>query len=100
MFALNSSSWLLPRNIFTTIGLPLAVGLYSGSYTGTVVRGNWYKVCSVYLRIPVCFDKIGIMIPLEPVFPSWTSSECNISVRMDQPVCSDGVRIPHRYMCV
>ena len=46
MYVLDHSSPLLlaPRNVFTAIGLPLAVGLYSGSYTGDAARGQWYKV--------------------------------------------------------
>ncbi|KAJ3523236.1 hypothetical protein NM688_g8761 [Phlebia brevispora] len=46
MFILDPHSILLavPRNIVTAVGLPLAGGFYSGSYTGTVVRGKWYNV--------------------------------------------------------
>ncbi|KAI0773451.1 TspO/MBR-related protein [Irpex lacteus] len=49
MSILASSSWLLPlpRNVYTAIGLPLTVGLFSGSSTSKVVKGNWYKVQSV-----------------------------------------------------
>ncbi|KAI0702890.1 TspO/MBR-like protein [Cytidiella melzeri] len=45
MFILDHTSWLLPvpRNVFTAVGLPLAVGLFSGSRTREIVKGSWYK---------------------------------------------------------
>ncbi|KAI0347247.1 TspO/MBR-related protein [Trametopsis cervina] len=45
MFILDHTSWLLPlpRNVFTAIGLPLAVGMLSGSRTKDVVKGTWYN---------------------------------------------------------
>ena len=48
MFFLDPQSVLLvvPRNIVTAVGLPLAGGFFSGSYTGKVVRGKWYNVKS------------------------------------------------------
>lgn len=47
MFILDHSSLLLavPRNVFTAVGLPLVVGMYSGSYTEKAARGKWYNVC-------------------------------------------------------
>ena len=46
MFILDHSSLLLaaPRNVFTAIGLPLVVGMYSGSYTPKAANGKWYNV--------------------------------------------------------
>lgn len=46
MFIIHPDSVLLivPRNVVTAVGLPLACGFYSGSYTGAVVRGRWYNV--------------------------------------------------------
>jgi len=45
MFILDHSSLLLaaPRNVFTAVGLPLVVGMYSGSYTAKAARGKWYN---------------------------------------------------------
>ncbi|KIP10722.1 hypothetical protein PHLGIDRAFT_100874 [Phlebiopsis gigantea 11061_1 CR5-6] len=45
MFILDHSSLLLaaPRNVFTAIGLPLVVGMYSGSYTPKAANGKWYN---------------------------------------------------------
>lgn len=34
----------IPRNVYTAIGFPVALGLLSGSQTRNVVDGNWYKV--------------------------------------------------------
>lgn len=50
MFILDHSSLLLfaPRNVFTAVGLPLAIGMYSGSYTAKVTAGRWYKVCPLF----------------------------------------------------
>ncbi|KAH7921827.1 TspO/MBR-related protein [Leucogyrophana mollusca] len=33
----------IPRNSITAVGLPLALGLLSGSHTRRVVQGKWYK---------------------------------------------------------
>jgi hypothetical protein len=34
----------IPRNPVTALGLPLALGMLSGSGTAKVARGEWYKV--------------------------------------------------------
>ena len=34
----------IPRNVYTAIGVPVALGLLSGSQTRNVVNGTWYKV--------------------------------------------------------
>ena len=53
MFVLNPQSLLLvvPRNVVTAVGLPLAAGFYSGSHTREVVRGAWYNVRSGPLAV-------------------------------------------------
>ena len=47
MFVIDPHSILLvvPQNVVTAVGLPLAAGFYIGSYTKEVVRGRWYNVC-------------------------------------------------------
>ena len=46
MLILDSTSLLLlaPRNVYTAVGLPLAIGMFSGSHTAKVARGRWYNV--------------------------------------------------------
>ncbi|KAL0070698.1 hypothetical protein AAF712_001919 [Marasmius tenuissimus] len=38
----------IPRNPVTAVGLPLVLGILSGTRTGSVVRGQWYR----NLRVP------------------------------------------------
>jgi len=37
----------IPRNIYTAVGVPVALGLLSGSRTRNVVDSNWYKSLAV-----------------------------------------------------
>jgi len=37
----------IPRNVYTAVGFPVALGLLSGSQTRNVVDGNWYKSLAV-----------------------------------------------------
>lgn len=40
----------IPRNTVAAIGLPLCLGILSGSLTAKVVRGDWYKA-STFIRL-------------------------------------------------
>ncbi|PBK69748.1 TspO/MBR-like protein [Armillaria solidipes] len=40
----------IPRNTVAAIGLPLCLGILSGSSTAKVVRGDWYKATSLIKR--------------------------------------------------
>ncbi|KAK0468480.1 TspO/MBR family-domain-containing protein [Desarmillaria tabescens] len=47
----------IPRNIVTAIGLPLCLGILSGSGTAKVVKSNWYKASTSYV-----FAKASLII--------------------------------------
>lgn len=40
----------IPRNPITAVGLPLALGFFSGSHSSQVANSNWYAVSSLPLR--------------------------------------------------
>ena len=59
MFVIDPHSILLvvPQNVVTAVGLPLAAGFYIGSYTKEVVRGRWYNVCRLR-HIRLCANEL------------------------------------------
>jgi len=48
----------IPRNPLTAVGIPLALGIFSGSGTARVVRSPWYQV-SPGNACPDCTDIIS-----------------------------------------
>ena len=84
MFVINPQSILLvvPRNVVTAVGLPLAAGFYSGSHTREVVRGAWYNVrwtpsCG---RLPI---DVELTRRAEPAISTRSTSCARIPHRVD-----------------
>ena len=85
MFVINPQSLLLvvPRNVVTAVGLPLAGGFYSGSHTAEVVRGNWYNVrtCLHSLIVHETHDM------LELVLSTWETATPRFPHRLEYTIC-------------
>lgn len=66
----------ITRNPITALGLPLALGVFSGSITAKVVKGNWYKVNTQYkYQLKSHSDSYSI----ESACPSWTPPSSSLS---------------------